>query len=249
MYYHHGWGQGVILCLYVDDILIFGISLDVINEVNTFLCQSFDMKDMDDADVILNIKLIKGENEITLTQSHYVEKVLSRFGYEDSKPSPTPYDLSLILRKNKRIGRDQLRYSQMIGSLMYLASVTRPDISFDVSKLSRFTSNPGDDHWLVLERVMHYLVGTMDYGIHYSGYPTVLEGYSDANWISDVDELYAMSGYVFTLSGAAVSWRSCKQTILTRSTMETELATLDTTTVEADWLRELLMDLPSIEKP
>jgi hypothetical protein len=57
---------------------------------------------------------------------------------------------------------------------------------------------------------MHCLVGTMDYRIHYYGYPAVLEGYSDANWISDVDELYAMSGYVFTLGGVAISWRSCK---------------------------------------
>jgi hypothetical protein len=146
VYYRHGGGQRVILCLYVDGILIFETSLDVINEVKTFLYQNFDMKDMGDADVILNIKLIKVENGITLTQSHYVEKVLSRFGYKDSKPSPTPYDLSLVLRKNKRIGRDQLRYSQMIGSLIYLASATRPDISFAVSKLSRFTSNPEDDH-------------------------------------------------------------------------------------------------------
>jgi hypothetical protein len=137
--------------LYVDDILIFGTSLDVINEVKTFLCQSFDMKDMREADVILNIKLIKGENWITLMQSHYVEKVLSHFGYKDSKPSPTPYDPSLVLQKNKRIGRDQLRYSQMIGSLMYLASATRPDNLFAVSKLSRFTSNPRDDHWHALE--------------------------------------------------------------------------------------------------
>jgi uncharacterized membrane protein len=81
---------------------------------------------------------------------------------------------------------------------------------------------------------MHYLVGTMDYEIHYSGYLAVLEGYSDANWISGMDELYAMSEYVFTLGGAAVSWRSCKQTILTRSTMEAEFTALDTTTVEAD---------------
>jgi hypothetical protein len=67
VYYHHGGGQGVILCLYVNDILIFGTSLDVINKVKTFLCQSFDMKDMGEADVIWNIKLIKGENGITLT--------------------------------------------------------------------------------------------------------------------------------------------------------------------------------------
>jgi hypothetical protein len=96
---------------------------------------------------------------------------------------------------------------------------------------------------------MHYLDDTMDYIIHYSRYPIVLEGYNDANWISDVDELYATDGYVFILGSAAVSWRSCKQTILTRSTMEAELAALDTITVEADWLRELLMDLPIVEKP
>jgi hypothetical protein len=136
VYYRHGGGHGVILCLYVDDILIFGTSLEVINEVKTFLCQSFDMKDMDEANVILNINLIKGQNGITLTQFHYVEKVLSHFGYKDNKPSPTPYDPSLVLQKNKRIGRDQLRYSHIIESLMYLASATRPDISFAMSKLS-----------------------------------------------------------------------------------------------------------------
>jgi hypothetical protein len=132
---------------------------------------------------------------------------------------------------------------------MYLAGATRPDISFAVSKLSRFMSNPGTDHWHALERVMRYLQGTMSYGIHYSGQHAVLEGYSDSNWISDVDELYATSGYVFTIGGGAVSWRSCKQTILMRSTMEAELAALDTAGIEAEWLRELLMDLPVVEKP
>jgi hypothetical protein len=68
--YHHGGRQEVILCLYINDILIFGTSLDVINEVKTFLCQSFNMKDLGEADVILNIKLIKGQNGITLMQSH-----------------------------------------------------------------------------------------------------------------------------------------------------------------------------------
>jgi hypothetical protein len=61
--------------------------------------------------VILNIKLIKDENGITLSQSHYVEKILSRFGYMDTKPSPTHYDPSVILHKNKKISKDQLRYS------------------------------------------------------------------------------------------------------------------------------------------
>ena len=207
VYYRHGGGEDVILYLYVDDILIFGTNMKVINEVKSFLSNSFDMKDLGEADVILNIKLIKNESGITLTQSHYVEKILSRFGYIDSKSSPTPYDPSVTLRKNRRIAIDQLRYSQIVGSLMYLASATRPDISFAVSKLSRFMSNPGTDHWHALDRVMRYLCGTMSYGIHYSGHPAVLEGYSDSNWISDVADLYATSGYVFTFGGGAVSWR------------------------------------------
>jgi hypothetical protein len=207
------------------------------------------MKDLGEADVILNIKLTRNENGIILNQSHYVEKMLCRFGFENAKVAPTPYDASVKLRKNQGEGLDQLRFSQIIGSLLYLAGATRPDISFAVSKLSRFTSNPGKDHWEALVRVLRYLVGTIAYGIHYTGYPSVLEGYSDANWISDADEIKATSGYVFTLGGAAISWRSCKQTILTRSTMEAELVALDTATVEAEWLRELLMDLPLVEKP
>jgi hypothetical protein len=86
-------------------------SLDVINEVKSFLFQCFEMKDLGEANVILNIKLIEGENGITLIQFHYLEKMSSRFGYKDSKASPAPYDPSLILCKSKRIGRDQLRYS------------------------------------------------------------------------------------------------------------------------------------------
>jgi hypothetical protein len=113
----------------------------------------------------------------------------------DSKPSPTPYDPSVTLRKNRKDTRDQLKYSQIVGSLMYLASTTRPDISFVVSKLSRYMSNLGDDHWHALERVLCYLKGMMSYVIHYSGHPIVLEGYSDANWISDIDQIYTTSGY------------------------------------------------------
>ena len=88
---------------------------------------------------------------------------------------------------------------------MYLASATRLDISFAVSKLSWFVSNPRDTHWHALERVLRYLKGTMSYGIHYTGYPRVLEGYCDANWISDADELHATSGCAFLLEGGIVS--------------------------------------------
>jgi hypothetical protein len=82
-----------------------------------------------------------------------VENVLSRFGYSDYKPISTCYDANMILQKKERIMRDQLRYSQIIGSLMYFASIMRPDILFGVSKLIQCVSNPRDEHWCSLERV------------------------------------------------------------------------------------------------
>jgi hypothetical protein len=163
------------------------------------------MKDLGEADIILNIKLIKDESGITLEQSHYVENTLSHFGYSDYKPSLTPYDPSLKLHKNRGKCTDQLRYSQIIGSLMNLAGATRPDISFATSKLSAFTSKPGNAHWCALECVMRYLRSTTSCGLHYTRYPDVLEGYSDANWTSDVNEIKATSGYIFTITGVAVS--------------------------------------------
>lgn len=86
---------------------------------------------------------------------------------------------------------------------MYFASAMRPDISLAVSKLSPFVPNLEDNHWHSLERVMRYLKGTMSFGIRYTGYPRVLEWYSDSN-CSDADEIKATSGYIFTLGGGVV---------------------------------------------
>jgi hypothetical protein len=141
VYYQFGGGKGVILFLYVDDILIFGTSVDV----KSFFSQNFDMKDLGEEDVVLNIKLIKDENGIILKQSHHVENILKCFGYLDFKVSPTPYDPNLKLHKNRGQGINRLLYSQIIGSLMYLVGATRPDMSFAMNKLSRFTSNPRSD--------------------------------------------------------------------------------------------------------
>ena len=137
----------------------------------------------------------------------------------------------------------------MIGSLMYLMSCTRQDIAYAVSKLSRYTSNPNGDHWKGIVRVLRYLRYTRDYGLHYIRYLAVLEGYSDANWISDVKNSKSTSGYVFTLAGAAISLKSSKQTVIARSTMESEFIALDKCGEEAEWLRNFLEDIPRWPKP
>ena len=91
----------MILCLYVDGILIFGTSLNVIKEVKDLLSNNFEMKGLGEADVILNVELLReGNGGVILSQSHYVEKVLSRFGFIDCQPASTPYDPSVLLRKN-----------------------------------------------------------------------------------------------------------------------------------------------------
>ena len=91
VYYRYGGGEGVILCLYVDDILIFGNNINVIEEVKGFLSSNFEMKDLGEADVILNIKLLReGNGRVTLMQSHYAEKMLNRFVYSDCASAPTP---------------------------------------------------------------------------------------------------------------------------------------------------------------
>ncbi|KAL0392503.1 UNVERIFIED_CONTAM: Retrovirus-related Pol polyprotein from transposon TNT 1-94 [Sesamum radiatum] len=201
----------------------------------------FEMKDMGEADVILGIKLIRSTDGIAISQSHYVEKIIEKFGYQNSRIAKTPYDSSVALFKNESgVSVAQLRYSQIIGSLQYLANGTRPDISFSVSKLARYTSCPDKTHWGALDRVLRYLKGTVSLAIHYGRFPAVLEGYSDASWIAKNSGSNGCSGYVFTLGGGAVSWKSAKQTLITRSTFEAELCALDTTGTEAEWLFGLL---------
>ena len=117
---------------------------------------------------------------------------------------------------------------------MYIMNCTRPDIAYAISKLSRYTSNPREDHWKALVWVLRYLKYTLNYGLHYTRYPAVLEGYSDANWISDTKDTKSMNRYVITLGGVVLSWKSSKQTCIARSTMESKFIALDKVGEEAE---------------
>ena len=106
---------------------------------------------------------------------------------------------------------------------MYAMQCTRPNIAFAVNRLLRYTSNPSAEHWKVIARVLGYLKKTKDLGLYYFGYPTVLEGYSDANWVISVGDNKSTSGWIFTLGGGAISWASKKQSCISHSTMESEI--------------------------
>ena len=182
----------------------------------------------------MGIKIIRSANDLTLTQSSYMEKVLERFGHFDDKPAPTPFDPSIKLMWNSSDVLDQLTYSQIVGSLMYAMHCTRPDIGCAVGTLSKFTSNPGVEHWNALNRVLRYLEGTINVGLHYSTFFVVLEGYSDATWNSDPNDFKSITAWIFTLGGAAISWKSKKQTCITHSTMESEFIAMSSAGEEAD---------------
>ncbi|RVW17497.1 Retrovirus-related Pol polyprotein from transposon TNT 1-94 [Vitis vinifera] len=234
----------VIVCLYVDDMLILSDDMKGIIETKRFLSSTFKMKDLGEVDTILGIKVKRNSGGYALNQTHYIEKVVSKFSHLKIKDANTPFDSSIKLEKNDGRSVAQLEYASAIGSLMYAAQCTRADISFAVSKLSRFISNPSVEHWKAIGRVLGYLKNTKELSLQYSKFPAIIEGYSDASWISSVGDNLSTTGWVFTLGGGAVSWGSKKQTCISHSTMEAEFIALAATGKEAEWLRDLMMDIP-----
>nr|GEV14712.1 zinc finger, CCHC-type [Tanacetum cinerariifolium] len=220
-----------------------------VDKTKKFLSSRFSMKDMGEADVILGIKIKRVNKEIVITQPHYIEKILKKFNREDCSLVSTLMNLVENFKPNTGKPVDQLEYSRAIGCLMYVMISTRPDIAYAVGRLSRFTSNPSRQYWKAITRVFKYLRGTKDYGVSYVGYPSVLEGYSDASWINHVEDLFSTSGWVFPLGGGAISWASKKQTCITRSTIEFEFVALAAVGKEAEWLRNLIHEIPIWPKP
>ncbi|GAU39727.1 hypothetical protein TSUD_144940 [Trifolium subterraneum] len=231
------------------ELLVFGSNIYAVNAVKSLLSNNFEIKDLGEANVILGIKITRSEMGISIDQSHYVEKILKKYGYFDCKPVGTPYDAIVKLFKNTGESVRPTEYASIIGSLRYVTDCTRPDIAYVVGLLCRFTSRPCKEHWHAIERVMGYLKKTMNLGLHYQRFPAVLKGYSDANWNILSDDSKATSGYIFSIDGGVVSWKSKKQGILAQSTMESEMIALATASEEASWLRCLLSEIPLWEKP
>ena len=170
-----------IVCLYVDDMLIVDSNDKMITYTKNMLNSRFDLKDLGLADVILGIKIKRTSDRLILSQSHYVDNILGKFYKDKSGIAKTPVDVTLHFSMNKAESVSQVEYSKVKGSLMYLMSCTRPNIAYEVNKLSRYTSNPRAKHWQRIMRVLKYLRFTRDYGLYYTRYPTLLEGYHDAN--------------------------------------------------------------------
>ena len=131
----------MIICLYVNEMLILGSSLNLVNKVKEFLSTKFQMKYMREVGPILGVKFSRSPHGFSLSQAHYVEKVLRKFNSFDVDPARTSYDSSIHLVKNKGDIESQSEYARVIGNIMYLRNCSRPDVPYAISRLSRYTHN------------------------------------------------------------------------------------------------------------
>jgi hypothetical protein len=134
-------------------------------------------------------------------------------------------------------------YRTVMGSLLWLANNTRPDIAYPVSILSQVLSNPGRVHWEAAKRVVRYLKGTEDAWLTFGGSHVGLCGFSDSSWGSEVLNWHSMSGYAFTLFGGAICWSAKKQSVVALSTAEAEYIAMTHATKEAIWIRKFMGEL------
>ncbi|KAJ9561208.1 hypothetical protein OSB04_006368 [Centaurea solstitialis] len=251
------------LVLYVDDILLIRNDVPTLQSVKEWLSKCFQMKDLGEAAYILGIKIYRNRSKrlIGLSQSTYIDKVLKRFRMDESKKGFIPMQHGIVLSKTQcpvsSEDQDKMKsvpYASAIGSIMYAMLCTRPDVAYSVSVTSRYQQNPGEAHWVAVKNILKYLRRTKEIFLVFGGSEDEISvtGYSDASFQTDRDDFRSQSGYVFTLNGGAISWKSSKQDTIADSTTEAEYIAACDAAKEAVWLRNFLSDLrvvASISRP
>lgn len=231
--------------VWVDDVLIACDKKSEEEKLREALESRFKMKYLAEANVILGIKISRDRKKCTISidQKRYINLVLNRFGMAECNPISTPMDVNTKYSRDMdddgNKNKEKIPYREAIGSLLFAAQVTRPDIIFSVILLSRYCEKPKLAHWTATKRIMRYLKGTIDYKLTYGPSRTETIGYCDADYAGDVNDRKSTSGYVFIKNGAALSWQSKKQTVVAQSTAEAEFTSLAFAAKEAMWLKSL----------
>ena len=172
--------------------------------------------------------------------------MLEKFGLSQAKSVSTPASLSAKLRKDDESSKlaDLTLYQSIVGSLIYVAVATRPDISQAVGAASKYCSEPSEAHLTAEKRILRYLKETINIGLKYEKSENgTLVSYSDADWAGDLNDRH-----LFLMAGGPVSWLSKKQSTVALSTAEAEYLSLSSAAQEPVWLRRLLYDLNSCQE-
>ena len=241
--------RGIMVALYVDDILIFGKKEEEIEGIKRKLKGFHPMKDFGLAKKILGIHIIwsKDRTTILLHQQDYVKQILEEFGMTDCKPQHVPIAPSVQLDCDgpQLSPRYHNMFRRIIGRVMFLAVATRPDISYATNRLSQHLASPKEVHLHSAKHVLRYLKSTVMYKLPFRRHGGGLVCYVDSAYANST-ESRSTSANVFTLYGNAVSWTSRKQSIVAQSSTEAEYVALADAMKQAIWIRHLLY---SVRKP
>ena len=238
-------GQLAIVAVHVDDLILLNETEQEMIDLKASLAARFKMKDMGKLHYCLGVNIKTMDGVLQMSQEQYIKKILNKYKLQDCKPVSTPMDVNVKLMKDDGYSKpvDPVAYQSMVGSLIYAAIATRPDIAQAVGTLAKFNSSPNEAHLTAVKRVFRYLKGTVKLHLQYEASDKSMEGYSDADWAADSEDRRSTSGNVFVMSNGAISWASQKQPTVALSTAEAEYIALCLATQESVWLRQLNKDL------
>eukprot|EP00253_Pinus_taeda_P001949 PITA_01949 len=216
---------------------------NLINHVKSSLKKKFEMTDLGHLHYFLGLQVLQSKEGISLSQSKYACDLLRFFHMEDCKPAPSPFQSGVKLSVYCTSPEvDATLYRQFVGKLLYLTH-TRPDLSFVVGLVAWFMQTPHESHWKAAKRILRYVRGTVQFGIHYSAEASpLLVGFTDSDWDGDLDDRKSTAGYVFTLGSGPITWACKKQAAISLSSAEAEYRGVVEASKEALWLRQILLE-------
>lgn len=233
----------LVIEVFVDDI-IFGGEDSLCKNFSIEMQKEFEVSNIGEVKFFLGFQISQTDKGILLSQSKHLKELLKKFGMENSKL------VSIHMTTNDKLSlRDEstlvnpTRYKSMIGGLLYLTQ-TRPDIMNAVCIVSRFQSNPRENHESVVKRIFRYLQGTTNLGLWYPRDENFeLCAYIDANWVGDVDDRKSTISGAFFLDNRLISWLSKKQSCTSLSIAESEYVAAATNCTQVLWLKQMFKDI------
>ncbi|KAJ9557475.1 hypothetical protein OSB04_012089 [Centaurea solstitialis] len=232
-----------------DDIIITGASSSMLQDFKNCLSSAFKLKDLGNLKYFLVLEVARSKTGVFISQRHYTLQLLEDAGLLGAKPSKVPMDPNVLL--NDRDGdvlEDSSQYRRLIGKLLYL-TVTRPDMSLAVHKLSQFVSNPRAPHLKAARHLLCYLKQNPGQGVLFSANSSYkVQAYCDSDWGKCIDSRRSVTCYCIFLGNSLISWKSKKQPTVSRSSTEAEYRAMVVTACEIVWIKQLLKDFGVFEQ-
>lgn len=240
-------GKSMFVVVYVDDGLIIGNTKRECENLLEKMNRVFKTKAVSGS-IFLGLEINRNANGLTITQRRYIDDMLKRFKLENCRPVSTPMaDLKNVIGKTKDAGAEtDAPYRSAVGSLLYLALNTRPDILYPTIFLSTFNHKPREQHWEAAKRLMRYVKGTRELALVYrhGGDTNVnIEAFSDADWAKDRESGRSISGIVVTINKNLIMYNSMRQQAVALSTCEAEFVAASEASRSLAWLINMLDEL------